>query len=173
MKRTFELNGKSYNTMMEMARELGVKRIYPKDFDKYGIKEVSDADVADTTVDTTVDTLQDYANSLKKKTVDELVKLCNDAGVDTCDSISFEPIRKMHLVMNLKAKMFPGEKLETRKPTAFRKIPFDTLKTTADDMKLEYRKSDNEAITRMWITKALVDAGVNPEDLVKKAGDDQ
>ena len=165
MKRTFELNGKSYNTLMEMVRELGVKRIYPKDFDKYGIKEVSDADVADT--------LQDYANSLKKKTVDELVKLCSDTGVDTCDSISFEPIRKMHLVMNLKAKMFPGEKLETRKPTAFRKIPFDTLKTTADDMKLEYRKSDNEAITRMWVTKALVDAGVNPEDLMKKAGDDQ
>lgn len=197
MKRTFELNGRIFYTMMDMARELGVARIYPKDFAKYGIKEVDGvtvkkaealdvkSDVAESTTVVTktnvivnvknvvINTLQDYANFLKGKTLDELISLCKADGVDTCDSISFEPIRKMHLVMNLKEKKFPGEKLETRKPTDFRKVSFDILKTTADDMNLEYRKSDNDAITRMWVTKALIDAGVNPEDLIKKAGDDQ
>lgn len=197
MKRTFELNGRIFYTMMDMARELGVARIYPKDFAKYGIKEVDGVtvkkaealdvkpDVAESTTVVTktnvivnvknvvINTLQDYANFLKGKTLDELISLCKADGVDTCDSISFEPIRKMHLVMNLKEKKFPGEKLETRKPTDFRKVSFDILKTTADDMNLEYRKSDNNTITRMWVTKALIDAGVNPEDLIKKAGDDQ
>lgn len=200
MKRTFELNGRIFYTMMDMARELGVARIYPKDFAKYGIKEldgvtvdkvaisdvkVDKTDSPDVKVDTAVkpktvkstkvvktdksakvDTLQDYAIFLRRKTLDELVALCKAEGVDTCDSISFEPIRKMHLVMNLKEKKFPGERLETRKPTAFRKIHFDVLYTTAENMNLEYRKSDNEAITRMWLTKALVEAGVHPEDLI-------
>lgn len=201
MKRTFELNGRIFYTMMDMARELGVARIYPKDFAKYGIKEVDGVTVkkaetldvkADTTKSTTVvnkvitktdvivnmknvviNTLQDYADFLKGKTLDELISLCKADGVDTCDSISFKPIRKMHLVMNLKEKKFPGEKLETRKPTDFRKVSFVVLTATADDMNLEYRKSDNDAITRMWVTKALIDAGVTPDDLLKKAGDVQ
>ena len=201
MKRTFELNGRIFYTMMDMARELGVARIYPKDFAKYGIKEVDGVtvkkaealdikpdDVSSTTVvdkvitktnvivnvkNIVIDTLQDYAAFLKGKTLDELISLCKADGVDTCDSISFEPIRKMHLVMNLKEKKFPGERLDTKKPTDFRKVPFDILKSTADSMKLEYRNSGNDAITRMWVTKALVEAGVNPNDLIKKDGDDQ
>ncbi len=40
--RTFTMNGKTYQSMMEIARELGVKRVYPRDFEKYGITEVSD-----------------------------------------------------------------------------------------------------------------------------------
>lgn len=41
MKRTFEMNGKTYESMMDIARELGVKRIYPRDFGKYSIVETT------------------------------------------------------------------------------------------------------------------------------------
>ena len=41
MKRTFEMNGKSYNTLTAIAAELGVKRVYPRDFAKYGITEIT------------------------------------------------------------------------------------------------------------------------------------
>lgn len=41
MKRTFEMNGKQYTSMMEIARELGVNRIYPRDFGKYNIVETT------------------------------------------------------------------------------------------------------------------------------------
>lgn len=47
--RTFEMNGKSYTSMMDIARELGVKRVYPRDFDKYGIVETTGKDNADKT----------------------------------------------------------------------------------------------------------------------------
>ena len=51
--RRFTMNGKVYESMMDMARELGVKRIYAKDFAKYGIEEVlaetNKADKADET----------------------------------------------------------------------------------------------------------------------------
>ena len=41
MKRTFEMGGKSYTTLTAIAKELGVKRIYPRDFAKYGITETA------------------------------------------------------------------------------------------------------------------------------------
>lgn len=212
-RRTLEFNGRVFYTMMDVARELGLKRVYPKDFEKYGIKvldgppEVDEVKVADTksdnaskvdkvaeepkvdTVDKAtkkakvggepkepkidkIDTLQDYAKFLKKKTLQELVTLCKNAGVDTCESISLEPIRRMHLVMNLKAHYFPGERLETKKPTSFRKIAFGVLEDTAKRMNIEYRTSSNEAITRMWLTKSLIEAGVRPEDLTEEDGGD-
>lgn len=64
MKRTFEMNGKQYTSMMDIARELGVKRIYTKDFDKYGIIETTGQTVVNTdakvnTAETTVDEPQE------------------------------------------------------------------------------------------------------------------
>lgn len=44
MKRTFKMNDHTYTSMMDIARELGVKRVYPRDFDKYGIVELTDGD---------------------------------------------------------------------------------------------------------------------------------
>lgn len=58
MKRTFEMNGNQYTSMMDIARELGVKRVYPKDFDKYGIVETT-GQVADTKAEETQKTADD------------------------------------------------------------------------------------------------------------------
>nr|DAP04723.1 MAG TPA: hypothetical protein [Herelleviridae sp.] len=44
MKRTFKMNDHTYTSMMDIARELGVKRVYPRDFDKYGIVELTEGD---------------------------------------------------------------------------------------------------------------------------------
>lgn len=83
-KRLFEMNGKRFNSMAEIAKELGVTRVRPQQFDKYGIVEVSDT-VEDTTEDTTEDATvsKDSDKKTEKKsektgkkvyTVDELVK---------------------------------------------------------------------------------------------------
>lgn len=55
MKRTFEMNGTQYNSMMEIARELGVKRVYPRDFDKYGIVETTGQNTQETDTESTSD----------------------------------------------------------------------------------------------------------------------
>lgn len=44
MKRTFKMNDHTYTSMMDIARELGVKRVYPRDFSKYGIVELTEDD---------------------------------------------------------------------------------------------------------------------------------
>ena len=75
--------------------------------------------------------------------------------------------------MNLKEKKFPGQKIETKKPTAFRKIPLVDLEAKAIELNLDYRKSDNDSITRMWVTKALADVGVTPEDFLKGSDADE
>lgn len=51
MKRTFEMNGKQYTSMMEIARELGVNRIYPRDFGKYNIIETTGQAAVEATQD--------------------------------------------------------------------------------------------------------------------------
>ena len=40
MARQFKYNGKTYESMMSIARELGIRRLYPRDFEKYGIVEI-------------------------------------------------------------------------------------------------------------------------------------
>lgn len=51
MKRTFKMNDHTYTSMMDIARQLGVKRVYPRDFDKYGIVELTEDDTEATTAE--------------------------------------------------------------------------------------------------------------------------
>ena len=44
MARKFKYNGKTYNSMMSIAKELGINRLYPRDFAKYGVEEITDMD---------------------------------------------------------------------------------------------------------------------------------
>lgn len=262
MKRTFEMNGKSYTSMMEIARELGVKRIYPRDFDKYGIVEttgtVTDAPVVDGTqkssevktekvaekqaagskeepktttktdkpkknnkktaekAETTkkapkkeeqpkdkkedkqpkVDrrftrkvgtpeqikevqdkagqmTIVEFSNFIKHFSLDALVQLAEDAGVNTWESISNEPIRKMRLLMEIKGHYFPNDKTPVKPSSCWKKVSLEKLLELADEKKLEYKKSSDEKIQRMWVILALNNAKLTLQDLKQeKQGDD-
>lgn len=44
-KRTFMKDGNKYDSMSAIAKELGIKRLYPRDFAKYGVTEITDAEV--------------------------------------------------------------------------------------------------------------------------------
>ena len=211
------MNGKVYESMAAIAKELGVNRVRPSQFDKYGITEITDAVTVDTkavetakaeepvkadtkpvsekdsskkkpakkAVKTTSEeakktedkaavetksgdeTLEEYSKRLKKSSMDDLVKYAEEAGVDAHESIANEQIRRMRITMALKAHYYPNEKLEVKKATGFKKIDLDTLIKAADERGLKYKKVDFPAIQRMWVTKALTDAGVTVDDLSK------
>lgn len=227
--RKFQMNGKVYESMAAIAKELGVNRVRPSQFDKYGITEITDAVTVDTkavetakaeepvkadtkpvsekdsskkkpakkAVKTTSEeakktedkeevkanssddkaametksgddeTLEEYSKRLKKSSMDDLVKYAEEAGVDVYESIINEQIRRMRITMALKAHYYPNEKLEVKKATGFKKIDLDTLIKAADERGLKYKKVDFPAIQRMWVTKALTDAGVTVDDLSK------
>lgn len=273
--RTFTMNGNTYTSMMDIARELGVKRVYPRDFDKYGIVETTGQDIqvaADDTVkaddntqaqvvdtiDTTVaatedvkaddtvqaqqddtqadstgdddqqtDTQADVANDQKQDdkvdeadtkaedkaddkkdepkvdkrftrklgtpeqikeaqenagkmdiisfnnyikhfTVDALVALADAAGVKNWDSITNEPIRKMRLLMEIKAFYYPQDKTPVKPNSEWRKVALDDLLALAKKHKLDYKKSDDEKIQRMWVIMAIKAANLTPQDLPQK-----
>ena len=44
----YEMNGKQYSSMMDIARELGKKRVYPKDFEKLGVKVIDLENIVET-----------------------------------------------------------------------------------------------------------------------------
>lgn len=259
--RTFTMNGNTYTSMMDIARELGVKRVYPRDFDKYGIVETTGqdtqvavddtvktddtqaqvADTADTTVaatddvqaaddtvqaqqddiqsDVTDDQTQDadkadedvqdtkaddkkadepkvdkrftrklgtpeqikeaqenagkmdiisFNNYIKHFTVDALVALADAAGVKNWDSITNEPIRKMRLLMEIKAFYYPQDKTPVKPNSEWRKVDLADLLTLAKKHKLNYKKSDDEKIQRMWVIMAIKAANLTPQDLPQK-----
>lgn len=269
------MNGNTYTSMMDIARELGVKRVYPRDFDKYGIVETTGQDIqvaADDTVkaddntqaqvvdtiDTTVaatedvkaddtvqaqqddtqsdstgdddqqtDTQADVANDQKQDdkvdeadtkaedkaddkkdepkvdkrftrklgtpeqikeaqenagkmdiisfnnyikhfTVDALVALADAAGVNNWDSITNEPIRKMRLLMEIKAFYYPQDKTPVKPNSEWRKVALADLLSLAKKHKLDYKKSDDEKIQRMWVIMAIKAANLTPQDLPQK-----
>lgn len=273
--RTFTMNGNTYTSMMDIARELGVKRVYPRDFDKYGIVETTGQDIqvaADDTVkaddntqaqvvdtiDTTVaatedvkaddtvqaqqddtqadstgdddqqtDTQADVANDQKQDdkvdeadtkaedkaddkkdepkvdkrftrklgtpeqikeaqenagkmdiisfnnyikhfTVDALVALADAAGVKNWDSITNEPIRKMRLLMEIKAFYYPQDKTPVKPNSEWGKVALADLLALAKKHKLDYKKSDDEKIQRMWVIMAIKAANLTPQDLPQK-----
>lgn len=265
--RIFTMNGNTYTSMMDIARELGVKRIYPRDFDKYGIVETTGQDTtqvatndiakaddnaqaqvaSDTVVaddatvatdvqadddtqasDDTVDNQQtdvaddnkvedkaektqdaktdnkdnkkdepkvdkrftrklgtpeqikeaqdnagkmdiiSFNNYIKHFTVDALVALADAAGVKNWDSITNEPIRKMRLLMEIKAFYYPQDKTPVKPNSEWRKVALADLLALAKKHKLDYKKSDDEKIQRMWVIMAIKAANLTPQDLPQK-----
>ena len=265
--RTFTMNGNTYTSMMDIARELGVKRVYPCDFAKYGIVETTGQDtqvaaddtikaddntqaqVADTTVAATADVQDDdtvqaqqddtqtdnagddqqadvaddqkqddkvdeadtkaedkaddkkdepkvdkrftrklgtpeqikeaqenagkmdiisFNNYIKHFTVDALVALADAAGVKNWDSITNEPIRKMRLLMEIKAFYYPQDKTPVKPNSEWRKVALADLLALAKKHKLDYKKSDDEKIQRMWVIMAIKAANLTPQDLPQK-----
>ena len=262
------MNGNTYTSMMDIARELGVKRVYPRDFDKYGIVETTGQDATqvaaddtakvddnaqaqvandtvvadDTTVATDVqiddtqasddtadnqqadvaddqkqddnkadeeaqDTKADdkgdkkdepkvdkrftrklgtpeqikeaqenagkmdiisFNNYIKHFTVDALVALADAAGVKNWDSITNEPIRKMRLLMEIKAFYYPQDKTPVKPNSEWRKVALADLLALAKKHKLDYKKSDDEKIQRMWVIMAIKAANLTPQDLPQK-----
>lgn len=91
-KREFTMNGKSYNTLTAIAAELGVKRVYTRDFAKYGITEITQ-DNATTAISKSVNILSDNAaddtqadDTVQNDTDDNAVDTQNDDADDTTDN---------------------------------------------------------------------------------------
>jgi hypothetical protein len=166
-KRTFKMNGSIYTSMMDIARELGVKRVYPKDFGKYGITEITDdADKAD-------DVAENKAAEDVKKAADvstENTKAENDTVVEdkkaddaADDSKEESQMVKKTTKATKKAVAKPATKKAVKKTgleqfsAELRVMSLDDLVTLAQNEGVDDYGDTiaNEKIRRMRITMAL------------------
>lgn len=186
MKKTFEMNGKAYDSMTTIAKELGVKRIYPKDFAKYGITESSKdksadtatdtADTADTATDTT-DTATDNSTDCNNLTLEQLSEklkvLSLEKLEDVAKSLSLEKvtvtndsIKRMQLTMAIKRAVFPtiftkvGAK---RNASSWKDVSLDKMIKVAKKNKISYKDYQNDRITRMHLVMAFNKSGLTAE----------
>ena len=114
MKKTFEMNGKTYDSMTAIAKELGVKRIYTKDFAKYGITESSKTESSDTATDNSTDnstgyndlTLEQLSEKLKGLTLDKLEGVAKGLSLEKV-TVKNDSIKRMQLTMAIKRAVFP------------------------------------------------------------------
>lgn len=281
--RKFKFNGEIYTTMADIAREVGVNRIQPRDFKKYGIEEISgdamvtepeakpeissvdaakvdevitaakngdipyitlvdendndavpwglmyteggwisdsgqshpdvldesavkalveqyldtayetyqtqmqqpvkrdrrftrklgtDTDIQEAKAIASTGTIDDFCSQIKHFTVDALTSMAVAVGINTWDGIDNEPIRKMRLIMGLKDFYFPGQKTVTKKVVSWVKVDLPIMVKLAEDNDLEFKRSDNDKIQRMWVTAALNAAGFDPADYEGKGKDE-
>ena len=187
--RKFKLNGKIYTTITAMAQELGKKRIYPKDFEKLGIEELTsdsedlfaeetqaeETQAEDNTKDlSAVDLLAErkkFNVKLKGFSLAELIKAAEEAHVKTWGSINHEAIRKMRLIMELKEHFYPvpeGMALPTSsKKSEWSKVQLEDLFKIASSHGITIKESSNPGIQRMRLTMALKKAGITAEQVQK------
>ena len=111
-----------------------------------------------------------FNDYIKHFTVDALVALADAAGIKNWDSISNEQIRKMRLLMEIKAFYYPQDKTPVKPSSEWRKVALADLLSLAKKNKLNYKKSNDEKIQRMWVIMAIKAANLTPQDLPQKKG---
>ena len=184
MKKTYELNGKTFNTLTAMAKELGISRLYPKNFEKYGIKEVGEVEEINALIETTETTettdavtelekdvvdlnIDEFSARLKKVDTEGLIKMAVNAGVNTWENMTNIGIRRMRLIMELKAIYYPESVKKSLKPSTGKSewiaIPTEKLIESAKEKGAEYKETENEGIKRMRVIMALKAIGVTAE----------
>lgn len=176
MKKTFEMNGKSYDSMTAIAKELGVKRIYPNDFAKYGITESSKDKSADTSTDT-ADTATDNSTDCNNLTLEQLSEKLKGLSLekleDVAKSLSLEKvtvtndsIKRMQLTMAIKRAVFPtiftkvGAK---RSASSWKDVSLADMIKVAKKNKISYKDYQNDRITRMHLVMAFNKSGLTAE----------
>lgn len=104
-------------------------------------------------------------STLSTATLEEMVR-----HIDGClwDNITHEGIRRMRLIMTLKAGYYPDlvPMHSPHTPSAWADIPTEKLIETADKMGLHHAEVYHKGIRRMRLIMALKAANVNPESLM-------
>lgn len=169
MKKTFEMNGKAYDSMTAIAKELGVKRIYPKDFAKYGITESSKNDSADTATDNSTGyndlTLEQLSEKLKGLSLEKLEGVAKGLSLEKV-TVTNDSIKRMQLTMAIKRAVFPTifPKVQTkRNVSSWKDVSLDKMIKVAKKNKISYKDYQNDRITRMHLVMAFNKSGLTAE----------
>lgn len=197
----FQVNGIEVETLKAVAEVLGRKRVDRKDLAKYGVIEVTTETKAEVTTDTAVISVEtetaviptetktevttetaiiditdlsytEFKAKLRKMTVKELVDAVKAINRDTWEKISNDPIRKMRLIMEMKAGYFPdkayiAKRRENPAPASpWTLIPTDKLKAKVMELNGNlWEKISNEPILRMRLIMELKAMGVSADSL--------
>lgn len=173
MKKTFEMNGKAYDSMTAIAKELGVKRIYPKDFAKYGITESSKNDSADTTAANSTDnstgyndlTLEQLSEKLKGLSLEKLEDVAKGLSLEKV-TVTNDNIKRMQLTMAIKRAVFPTifpKVVAKRNASSWKDVSLDKMIKVAKKNKISYKDYQNDRITRMHLVMSFNKSGLTAE----------
>lgn len=163
-KRTFTMNGNVYTSMVAIADELGVSRIRPKDFSKYGIVENTDDDNQDiVSADTTADDSTDTADKAEEAPADVKADAADEADAKEATEVKPEQTNPKKEKKESKSKAVKAEKPEK--------------KSDNDEKKPEQTKKEKEVVTIDNLVAGTIEdfskkmRKVTIEDILKFAGD--
>ena len=131
-------------------------------------EEIAEIDaVAELEKDVVDLTIDEFAARLKGIDTVGLAKMAENAGVNTWETMANEAIRRMRLIMELKAAYYPELAKKSLKPSTgaspWKAIPTEKLVESAKKNGAEYKECDDAGITRMRVIMALKAIGVKAE----------
>lgn len=106
----------------------------------------------------TIDEMSAHLKSLPSK---EVIKFVKKLGV-SWEEHDNQAINRMRASIALRKAMFPGERRNREPKSAWKPFTLAELEKLAKKHKLQYKKTSDERVTRMWVIKALNDAGIQP-----------
>ena len=133
---------------------------------KYG----TDEDIAEVERDVVDMTRSSLGKAITNFTLEALIKMASNVGVNLWERITNEPIRKMRLIMEIKEAYFPSEISERRANAPvfpWRGIPIDKLLKKAEECNVTWKHDDNEGINRMRLIMALKKNNIQASDIEK------
>lgn len=151
--REYEFDGRRFHSMMDIARELGIPRLYPRDFDKYGVVDVTGQPAPEP-----VSVPETEEPKKQKKAEPEKEKKAEPKKTKTDDPIEEKDSKKTEETP--KKKVYTIEELVKMSLAEFskhvRKIDTDDIITFAAANKLDTAEdSDDTRIRRMKVVMAI------------------
>jgi hypothetical protein len=166
-KRTFTMNGNVYTSMAAIADELGVSRIRPKDFSKYGIVENTDDNQDIVPADTTTtDDSTDTVDKAEEATAE--VKADAADAADEADAKEATEVKPEQTNPNKEKKESKSKAVKAEKPEK---------KSDKAEKKPEQTKKEKEVVTIDNLVAGTIEdfskkmRKVTIEDILKFAGD--
>lgn len=105
--------------------------------------------------------IDELAADLKRRKAEDVIGLAKSLGL-TWKEDSHAGINRMRAAMEIRKKVFPGERRTRAPKSGWKKVPYEVMVGLAKDNNLEFRETADEKINRMWVIKALKDANIQP-----------
>ena len=174
----FKMNGKNYKSILAIARAIGKARIYRKDFERFGITEINADNAGEITPIKTAEEVKfeefktaikglsviAFKKALKAYSIDELEDFVTRTGRNKWEKLENYAIRRMRLIMELKAEFYPEYRVKTSASSSpWGRISTETLIKKAEELKACWEDCENIGIKRMRLIMALKAFGIKPE----------
>lgn len=106
-------------------------------------------------------TIEELAQDLKARSAEEVITMAKNLGLSWRED-AHVGINRMRAAMEIRKALFPGERRPRPPKSGWKNFSYEEMVAIAKKHKLTFKETIDDKINRMWVIKALKDAGITP-----------